>query len=1724
MTSSPDSRANQGLTNALSNVFKLGEVEGLKWVRYVGPPSVVMEAPKLDPVLSSYAKLLSEGYACAWRCHCPGTDGITEETKDLWLFYFTQDRPDFGDKLGAGLKEEGSGGWEDGMTVDSTTMLYRALNNLIERSLLSENFLPLGKWFARPDSSVSTDGSSRGVFLCSFSFFIHAHLFICASVDLRCGPSLQPLVKTHISQALASSNGLQVILSPSGLNAIMTGHSYRATDPGIQDILEEWKLFYPRRFTIEPPPGLPSAVEVVPTPPPSPTDPSLTKELVECVWESTGCVEPVRQQSESGQCKCRDTSVGKVGLHTHRPKRPGDSSAMKLTHTKRVRHEAPPTTTTTKDAGSTPGSLSLSIPLLHTKRKLSQFGMQPKYTTPLPSPAISSPPHKPPHHQPPPAPPTNSTHSSSQKVYDPSRINGLGTAGTYVGAGRRWWDCLALPEGSQLSAKQPSFPKAPSSGGMGVSGGVASGATLSSLLSPTSKGGHTSLASLSSTPRLYPGAGVTMTTMDTMMGDTTPFPLASATVRLDPGVEKKLTPVDHFSEKAVKISTALDQIFDSDGEEDSQPDSALLLSEKADTNMILSGVSKTAKIAGTDLSLSELSRIYPTPPSVESMEDKYDEGRGFAEERIDHHGMCDVIQHYDEELSYIPQQFAPLSNIHKERLPKHCIYEQPQKSTPSPISANTKSTSLSTSERSSQGKTEPATFIFPPPTTAMSRAQRIEALAFPGFPPKPSYLSIPQGTPHTASSSSSFLSPAFPRPSGRPYRGALSSVATPLESPFDSVTPTPLGPNRLIPVLAEAHGLYINLSLLDSALGANFSEPLQINTGTLMTSLQHFYTQRRMKLDSIESAATVAMDTDPDLFCLKEEKPVMTFGIADFPSLGFREGVGPSPDKAMDASRTPFGALSNLMSMLGVNAKEVEQPGTSFPMNKFLELLQDYSVDLCLHGNTSEATSAVCDEAKRRGKKESQVEGGGGRLYHSHSVVSAITAGKQLLLSAKGKPVAHSQKPLQVTLTKEDNSASWILELLTLPTEFVSKRLKELRSVFQYSFQHAPCLKFSAKGPLTLKDLQQLAPSQTALGDECAPLPMQSVVVGYEHEWVAVSPLSLPIWDKLLFEPCSMKKDILYLVVVPNNPSLLPAVRKYFRDLSIVFRTCHLGQHLAIEKDPIGEGGVVVCPPLGTTDDPLTNSRHGWPAGLTELESVCSKVLEPFLSNLTLDQNAVPTYTKSYDGHPSTNQPGHLSGSQPAPPTSLVIYVVCDGEGGAAKMESFQIFHVLSKLVSSESIKQKTRDLSLIQLVRSREVHGCGASRGGHLRNMALSVYARCRPVLDMMEDIKTLTTFGPASQRMQLGKDVLTTHIYAPPFVLSPEPPLGHNGLPGPGGVTKSQVLFSPDEDVLLCGYCVSPDQCWLLVACCDRQGELLDTAVIGITQMPDAAQSRLIALQHLWNYLLSIVARTLVRWNVVITRLGKPSNAEIRDWPTIIDDGLINANQLLCGTCDHCMHTANRGPCDGSQHPASPHLTNVLVLSVQPERTIQLVQTQQESSLAVSHAVVLPQDPRASTTIPAPGESADDWTIAFSGPADSGDFGGVGVDILDDIEMDHIHLDTQAGITLGADASTPKATGYLISTSPCGGLPLEFWGYQKPYSDCSMFKVLLHCHRSEKEFADSPQETLGSTLVSFDALSWLTVDQITEQRRSCLPIHLFILSKMHHLFGVLDQVTHKP
>ena len=127
-------------------------------------------------------------------------------------------------------------------------------------------------------------------------------------------------------------------------------------------------------------------------------------------------------------------------------------------------------------------------------------------------------------------------------------------------------------------------------------------------------------------------------------------------------------------------------------------------------------------------------------------------------------------------------------------------------------------------------------------------------------------------------------------------------------------------------------------------------------------------------------------------------------------------------------------------------------------------------------------------------------------------------------------------------------------------------------------------------------------------------------------------------------------------------------------------------------------------------------------------------------------------------------------------------------------------------------------------------------------------------------------------------------------------------------------------------------------------------------------------------------MVAGTVFKWSIVITRFGKPSSSEIRggaipiyiyrlstslsllpsllpsppptlsisaDWPKIVDDGLLMANQYLRGNeCDAC----------GLAQAVRPHLSNVLMLSVQPETHIQLFPSNDHTPTC-SHVMVLPQ-----------------------------------------------------------------------------------------------------------------------------------------------------------------------
>ncbi|KAF2977334.1 hypothetical protein EK904_006241 [Melospiza melodia maxima] len=42
------------------------------------------------------------------------------------------------------------GFWENGLSYECRTLLFKAIHNLLERCLMDKNFVRIGKWFIRP--------------------------------------------------------------------------------------------------------------------------------------------------------------------------------------------------------------------------------------------------------------------------------------------------------------------------------------------------------------------------------------------------------------------------------------------------------------------------------------------------------------------------------------------------------------------------------------------------------------------------------------------------------------------------------------------------------------------------------------------------------------------------------------------------------------------------------------------------------------------------------------------------------------------------------------------------------------------------------------------------------------------------------------------------------------------------------------------------------------------------------------------------------------------------------------------------------------------------------------------------------------------------------------------------------------------------------------------------------------------------------------------------------------------------------------------------------------------------------------------------------------------------------------------------------------------------------------------------------------------------------------
>ncbi|KAL2651163.1 hypothetical protein R1flu_019291 [Riccia fluitans] len=99
---------------------------------------------------------------------------------------------------------------------------------------------------------------------------------------------------------------------------------------------------------------------------------------------------------------------------------------------------------------------------------------------------------------------------------------------------------------------------------------------------------------------------------------------------------------------------------------------------------------------------------------------------------------------------------------------------------------------------------------------------------------------------------------------------------------------------------------------------------------------------------------------------------------------------------------------------------------------------------------------------------------------------------------------------------------------------------------------------------------------QSTFSGHCATmvaLPVPAFLVGYQEDWLKISPNVLPLWEKAPMEPYASPKPVSYYVLCLGLDSLVTAASDFFQQLSSVYETCKLGSHLpALTQSSAGSG------------------------------------------------------------------------------------------------------------------------------------------------------------------------------------------------------------------------------------------------------------------------------------------------------------------------------------------------------------------------------------------------------------------------------------------------------------------------------------------------------------------------------------------------------------------------
>ncbi|RMC10633.1 hypothetical protein DUI87_12344 [Hirundo rustica rustica] len=236
--------------------------------------------------------------------------------------------------------------------------------------------------------------------------------------------------------------------------------------------------------------------------------------------------------------------------------------------------------------------------------------------------------------------------------------------------------------------------------------------------------------------------------------------------------------------------------------------------------------------------------------------------------------------------------------------------------------------------------------------------------------------------------------------------------------------------------------------------------------------------------------------------------------------------------------------------------------------------------------------------------------------------------------------------------------------------------LLSLQPVLQDAIQKKRTVRsWGVQGPLTWQQFHKMAGRGSYGTDESPePLPIPTFLLGYDYDFLVLSPFALPYWERLMLEPYGSQRDVAYVVVCPENEALLNGAKSFFRDLTAIYESCRLGQHRPICKllpDGIMRVGPTASKKLSeklVTEwfSQTANANNDAFSKLKLYAQVCRYELGPYLASQPLDNsllsqtNLVPPSSQAASALPPATAPAanpNTPSSAPAAPTSSTITV-----------------------------------------------------------------------------------------------------------------------------------------------------------------------------------------------------------------------------------------------------------------------------------------------------------------------------------------------------------------------------------------------------------------------------------------------------------------------------------